>query len=383
MFVAVHLVKKEDYGRTSENTWDSKSVAAKAMIKRSFQLTNIEENDGKRDGLQIVRYKPGQGYNTHPDFFTPNKNTIDGDADFDFNPYSGGSNRFATVFMYLNSPDVGGSTSFPYGTNHNPNYDAEASLMPDGAKDMFKVGTWEYNVNRDCYAPNKINVEAIENTAALFYSITADGQIDEMSHHAACPLIDGIKWGANIWIWNKQRYGDVRTGDATKLKVTNKAPEDVFLVWESKPNGVISPGESYVINTFEYHRFKASFGSFKEKSFTSFTVQEKQQDPDDNEDEFQVWDIEPPRNYKPSNQYNQGVAFHAKNDFNHVVEVLYEGESLGIAIAPGESVLLNSFPGHILQAAKTNDGFIISTITVKSDSKVWHIIGDDIVYDEL
>eukprot|EP00957_Ditylum_brightwellii_P117314 8947201-Ditylum_brightwellii.AAC.1 len=61
------------------------------MIARSFQLTNIEEDDGKRDGLQVVRYIPGQGYNTHPDYFT----TQD-DSDFDFHPYSGGSNRFAT-----------------------------------------------------------------------------------------------------------------------------------------------------------------------------------------------------------------------------------------------------------------------------------------------
>eukprot|EP00957_Ditylum_brightwellii_P002263 174285-Ditylum_brightwellii.AAC.1 len=81
----------EDRGRTSENSWDSDSPAAKKMITRSFQLTNIEEDGGKRDGLQVVRYLPGQGYNTHPDFF---RNSAD--SDFDFHPYSGGSNRFAT-----------------------------------------------------------------------------------------------------------------------------------------------------------------------------------------------------------------------------------------------------------------------------------------------
>ena len=87
-------LSKEDFGRTSDNSWDHESPAAKVMISRSFQLTNIEEDPGKRDGLQVVRYTPGQGYNTHPDYFTAKD---EGSRDFDFYPYSGGSNRFATV----------------------------------------------------------------------------------------------------------------------------------------------------------------------------------------------------------------------------------------------------------------------------------------------
>jgi len=51
-----------DYGRTSDNAWDSETPAAKAMITRSFNLTGIEEDAGKIDGLQIVRYTPGKFY---------------------------------------------------------------------------------------------------------------------------------------------------------------------------------------------------------------------------------------------------------------------------------------------------------------------------------
>ena len=51
-----------DYGRTSENAWDSESPTARVMISRSFQLTGIEEDAGKIDGLQIVRYTPGRFY---------------------------------------------------------------------------------------------------------------------------------------------------------------------------------------------------------------------------------------------------------------------------------------------------------------------------------
>jgi hypothetical protein len=80
-----------DHGRTSENAWDSASPAAKHMISRSFNLTGIKEDAGQIDGLQVVRYLPGQFYNSHPDYFEKNV-----DAEFDFYPYSGGSNRFAT-----------------------------------------------------------------------------------------------------------------------------------------------------------------------------------------------------------------------------------------------------------------------------------------------
>ena len=95
-----------DSGRTSENAWDHETPPAKAAITRSFQLTNIAEDPGKRDGLQIVRYYPGQGYNTHPDYFT-----LKEDTDFDFNPYSGGSNRFATGMSKLFIGDLPRLTS--------------------------------------------------------------------------------------------------------------------------------------------------------------------------------------------------------------------------------------------------------------------------------
>ena len=102
------LTRNEDPGRTSSNNWDHTSPGAVAMIERSFRLTNIEQGDAKRDGLQVVRYTEGQGYNTHPDFFTQN----DG-ANFDFHPYSGGSNRFATVFMHLNNVEEEGVHGLP------------------------------------------------------------------------------------------------------------------------------------------------------------------------------------------------------------------------------------------------------------------------------
>jgi len=86
-----------DKGQTSENMWDSRSPVARKMITRSFNLTGIVEDAGQIDGLQVVRYLQKQFYNLHHDYFEP-----ESDKDFDFNPYLGGSNRFDTVFMYIN-----------------------------------------------------------------------------------------------------------------------------------------------------------------------------------------------------------------------------------------------------------------------------------------
>ena len=359
------------------------------MIKRSFQLTNIVEDEGKRDGLQVVRYTPGQGYNTHPDYFTAEKKYASDLQDFDFNPFSGGSNRFATVFMYLNEPEEGGSTLFPNANNQDPNAATLTMRVPSQADGMFKKGTWEYNVNNDCYNPSKLAVPPVAGTAALFYSITPDGRIDPTSHHAACPLIDGTKWGANIWIWNKQRFGDIRTGEPRTLIITNTMDDEtVYIVWEGRPNGIVGPGQTMTMNTFEFHRFKAAFDSHQAKSFTSFTVQSEPED-------TQYWEIEAPRNYQKEEQrrskivsdppssilkkkkeggISRNIEVHAKNVLDEPVDILWQGSPLGIAVNAGDTVILNTFIGHTLQASYSND--IVSEFTVQVEKQPVWVISD-------
>jgi len=358
---------REDFGRTSDNAWDHESPEAKVMITRSFQLTNIEENAGKRDGLQVVRYNPGQGYNTHPDYFREKD-----DVDFDFNPYSGGSNRFATVFMYLNDPEEGGCTVFPRAPSAGP-----AREMPEIAKDMFKKGTWEHTVNKECYT--KLAVPPKLGTAALFYSVTPDGRIDPKSHHAACPLIKGTKWGANIWIWNKQRFGDIRTGDPRTVGMKNRADETVYISWEGKDSGTIAPGKSMKMNSFEYHRFKASFNSHKEKAFAEFTVQ--------SEPDHQEWEIKRPRRQQHALEEDVPVQpgalkVMARNTLDSPIYITWEDNPTA-TIEAGASTKLNTFEGHTFKASLGSwAGEEVESYHVKPEPirQVWNIeesvIGD-------
>ena len=36
----------------------------------------------------------------------------------------------------------------------------------------------------------------------MFYSLRPDGELDESSLHGSCAVVDGLKWGANKWMWN-------------------------------------------------------------------------------------------------------------------------------------------------------------------------------------
>jgi prolyl 4-hydroxylase len=58
------------------------------------------------EGLQVLRYRPGAEYKPHYDYF---------DRDLSGTPsiLKRGGQRVATLVMYLNSPDVGGGTTFP------------------------------------------------------------------------------------------------------------------------------------------------------------------------------------------------------------------------------------------------------------------------------
>ena len=42
-------------------------------------------------------------------------------------------------------------------------------------------------------------------SAILFYNQLHDGKLDINSEHGGCPVASGVKYGANVWIWNAKR----------------------------------------------------------------------------------------------------------------------------------------------------------------------------------
>ena len=101
------------------------------------------------ESYQVVHYEKGQYYNAHHDWRNNRPQT-----------------RFLTFLIYLSDmlhENAGGETNFP-------------------------------KLNQK-FHPGKGNV-------ILFYDMMPDGNVDDLTLHAALPVIEGEKWLANMWIWD-------------------------------------------------------------------------------------------------------------------------------------------------------------------------------------
>jgi len=119
--------------RTSTNAWESSTPMARGLIHRAFSVARVpyvsqirahamrvrlaaddadhrRYKDNQRDAIQILHYGHGDRYIVHTDWFSAggyegwNTSTI------------GNTNRYATVFFYLNDVEAGGHTVFPDAT---------------------------------------------------------------------------------------------------------------------------------------------------------------------------------------------------------------------------------------------------------------------------
>lgn len=166
--------EKETKTRTSYNTWVPREddQIIDAIYRRSADLLRIDEALLRHRGvsefpdmiskssiaeqLQLVHYGVGQEYTAHHDFgYAAAGDKIQGA-------------RYATLLFYLNEPEKGGETEFPRWYNGETSKGLEVS-------------------------PKK-------GKAVLFYSQLPDGNMDDLSHHAAKPILSGEKFLINLWV---------------------------------------------------------------------------------------------------------------------------------------------------------------------------------------
>jgi prolyl 4-hydroxylase len=132
--------------------------------KRIATITMLPEPN--QEAMQVLRYVDGQKYEPHTDSFHDPFNT---------DPTHGGQ-RYATLLMYLSTPEEGGETVFPY---------ADSKVSGPGWSDCALQG---------------LSVKAIKGNAVLFFSLHPDGSEDIASTHGSCPTLKGEKWSAPKWI---------------------------------------------------------------------------------------------------------------------------------------------------------------------------------------
>jgi prolyl 4-hydroxylase len=149
--------------RTSTQTWLAPEEYPIVMniYSRLKDITGIKETEL----LQILHYDVGQKYNAHTDFFRPDQGERD-------------SNRAATAYMYLSDVEDGGETWFPRANGNEHPHDLIA-------------------------CDKGLLVKPSKGALVLFYDLKPSGESDPDSLHAACPVKEGVKWGATFWLHTK------------------------------------------------------------------------------------------------------------------------------------------------------------------------------------
>lgn len=148
----IGTTREENELRTSSSMFleESENEIIARVEKRVSSIMNIPVEHG--EGLQILRYTPGQEYKAHHDFFSSTSKVAS-------------NNRISTLVMYLNDVEQGGETFFP-----------KLNLSVTPKKGMAVYFEYFYN----------------------------DQNLNDLTLHGGAPVITGEKWVATQWM-RKQR----------------------------------------------------------------------------------------------------------------------------------------------------------------------------------
>lgn len=238
--------------RTSTNNFDVSSPVSRKIIDRIFSILHITGRTAIEDGLQVVRYAQNEGYDIHTDFFPLGYSP---ELGVNFNPMEGGTNRYVTVFAYLTDDFQGGQTVFP----HVPKPGSSKCEPP-----AFEETSWEETMTKGM-CTHSLAVEPALGDAVIFYSSTVNGRMDPLTEHGGCPVTNGTKFGANLWVWNRGKFGSLTRYEVIFVNELNvpimlyhyHAPSEPSLTLMAR----VSPGEKTVFLAHRGDEFVASTGT--------------------------------------------------------------------------------------------------------------------------
>lgn len=258
-----------DRTRTSSNTWDIGSGLARLFKSRAFRLVGIDPDPELEDGIQVLNYRPGQYYKPHVDWLNPDLEDMTGNL----KPRVGnGTNRFATVFLYLSDVEQGGETVFPRSYSHE-GFDGN-KVMRDGMENpppgfiRDEDAAWACNTSSSA-----LRAAPVAGNAVLFYNQLPDATLDHESLHGGCPPIKGEKWAANLWIWNRpRRLGNIKpkrkaAGKAAgpnspiRLTFSNQMGFEVDVHWVTNGGSLqkitsLKSHKGQTVESYDTHQFK-------------------------------------------------------------------------------------------------------------------------------
>ena len=189
--------------RTGENGFDTSGKEARAMKRRCMKVLGFDVyEEALTDGLQVLRYNQTTAYVPHLDWI----DDVYGREEHDYDSTGVGSNRFATVLMYMSDlqESDGGETVFPKGLpigvaeeDRASFHTALSQLRESGdVEGLLGHGSWEESMVAQCRS--SLSVRPHSSRAVLFYNQEPDGSPDLNSVHGGCPVIGKEKWAGEI-----------------------------------------------------------------------------------------------------------------------------------------------------------------------------------------
>ena len=120
--------------------------------------------------------------------------------------------------------------------------------------------------NRECGDGDGMVIYPKKGDALLFYSQGPEATLDPQSYHGGCPIINGEKWAANVWVWNRKRpvFNANKVGgkdpSSVHIAFMNTHPFVVDLYWinhdgENQLFHTFPPGHSFNVNSHLGHRW--------------------------------------------------------------------------------------------------------------------------------
>ena len=264
--------------RTSENAWDVDGKLSLRLQRRAFALLKLpwkaDRGGGgpSPDGLQLLRYRQKQAYIVHTDWLGPGprvRSQLDPSTGFDWDASQDGSDRFATIFLYLSDVEGGGQTVFPEappapGGNAEsfPGEQAEATAL-------FSAGSWQHRMVKQCFS--SLAVRPKKGSAILFYNQLPTGVVDPNSAHGGCPVIRGTKYAANLWVWSGALFHE-STKVQAEFKCELAPPAKCALMYVPDDGGAavamgdVAKGTPYKVTTYQGHGWQFSISTEGHKS---------------------------------------------------------------------------------------------------------------------
>ncbi|KAL0475168.1 hypothetical protein QR685DRAFT_37601 [Neurospora intermedia] len=192
--VTKHGRQQQTQDRTSSSAGlprDDPAVKCVLNRARGFMGTMLRDGWGEMGPPQLVRYRAGQRFNVHHDWFDRPLLANDGSNRV--------WNRVASVFAILQDNCTKGETQFPHAKPIISPSPWNEPMWRGGLEDQKLKNVTDLKPLWREHEDGGLAFRPVAGNAIFWVNLHANGTGDERTNYAGLPLEDGLKTAMNIW----------------------------------------------------------------------------------------------------------------------------------------------------------------------------------------